>query len=128
MCSLSIFRESELALELEKTKRDLSRLDKQLMEAIQQKIELSEQLEDWQVRHLFSGMISVLTSQLFNQTISQSTNHAISRHSFNQSISQSNNQSVNNSVNTNSTVNYTRCTEGIQHQCSMADPQREGVW
>ncbi|KAK3710162.1 hypothetical protein QZH41_010563 [Actinostola sp. cb2023] len=41
-------RECETALELEKTKRDAGRLDKQLMEAIQQKIELSEQLEEWQ--------------------------------------------------------------------------------
>jgi len=42
-------RESELRKELEKANDDISKLDCQLMEAIQQKIELSEQLEDWQV-------------------------------------------------------------------------------
>jgi hypothetical protein len=44
-----VFRECQTAMELERVKRDAGRLDKLLMEAIQQKIELSEQLEDWQV-------------------------------------------------------------------------------
>ncbi|XP_048582352.1 BICD family-like cargo adapter 1 [Nematostella vectensis] len=41
-------REYEISQELEKLKRDAGRLDHQLIEAIQQKIELSEQLEEWQ--------------------------------------------------------------------------------
>ena len=35
--------------ELNKTKEDTERLGQQLIEAIQQKLELSEQLEQWQV-------------------------------------------------------------------------------
>lgn len=45
-------------MKLEKSKRDAERLDKQLMEAIQQKIELSEQLEDWQVRLIYCVRLS----------------------------------------------------------------------
>ena len=47
----SFVRENEIAQELARTKQDNAGLDEQLLEAIQQKIELSEQLEAWQVRH-----------------------------------------------------------------------------
>ena len=38
-----------MEVELAKAKLDVMNLDSQLMEAIQQKIELSQQLEQWQV-------------------------------------------------------------------------------
>ena len=42
-------RKNSLEIELAKTRLDLMNLDSQLMEAIQQKIQLSQQLEQWQV-------------------------------------------------------------------------------
>ena len=55
-------RRNNMEVELVKSKLDLMNLDGQLMEAIQQKVELSQQLEEWQVYlgqlvcivHLFS--------------------------------------------------------------------------
>ena len=41
-----------MEIELAKARLDLMNLDSQLMEAIQQKIQLSQQLEQWQVRSL----------------------------------------------------------------------------
>lgn len=45
----NFFREKKIAKELVKTKEDREELDHQLKEAIQQKLLLSKQLEDWQV-------------------------------------------------------------------------------
>ena len=40
---------NSMEIELAKARLDLMKLDSQLMEAIQQKIQLSQQLEQWQV-------------------------------------------------------------------------------
>jgi hypothetical protein len=39
--------------ELDKVRRDVQKLDTQLITAVNQKIKLSEQLEQWQVRQFF---------------------------------------------------------------------------
>ena len=46
--------------ELEKAKIDVQNLDNQLLEAINQKIKLSEQLEQWQVSILRDFQVTVL--------------------------------------------------------------------
>lgn len=43
-----VFREKTIAKELKQSKEDRDELDHQLKEAIEQKIKLSKQLEDWQ--------------------------------------------------------------------------------
>jgi len=43
-----VFREETLAKELKQSKEDRDEIDHQLKEAIEQKIKLSKQLEDWQ--------------------------------------------------------------------------------
>jgi len=43
-----VFREKSVANELKQSKEDRDELDHQLKEAIEQKIKLSKQLEDWQ--------------------------------------------------------------------------------
>lgn len=47
--------------ELLRTKHDMMCLNNQLLEAIQRKLELSQELEAWQVRHLCVFDLSVLT-------------------------------------------------------------------
>ena len=42
-------RENEALRQLEQAKSDMVKLNNQLLEAVQQKLELSEQLEMWQV-------------------------------------------------------------------------------
>ena len=42
-----------MEIELAKARLDLMNLDSQLMEAIQQKVELSQQLEQWEVSLVF---------------------------------------------------------------------------
>ncbi|XP_055331447.1 LOW QUALITY PROTEIN: BICD family-like cargo adapter 1 [Paramacrobiotus metropolitanus] len=58
----AISRQNTLELELTKSKMDIRSLNNQLMEAIAQKIELSQQLEAWQV-----DMQSILNDQLKEQ-------------------------------------------------------------
>lgn len=43
-----VFREETLTKELKQSKEDRDEIDHQLKEAIEQKIKLSKQLEDWQ--------------------------------------------------------------------------------
>ena len=45
---LFFFREKSIAKELKQSKEDRDEIHHQLKEAIEQKIELSKQLEDWQ--------------------------------------------------------------------------------
>ncbi|XP_066268843.1 bicaudal D-related protein homolog [Branchiostoma lanceolatum] len=45
----AIEKQNSMEVELAKSKIDVMNLDSQLLEAIQQKISLSQQLEDWQV-------------------------------------------------------------------------------
>lgn len=47
---LSVFRKNAVELELAKCKMDMMSLNSQLLDAIQQKLNLSQQLEAWQVR------------------------------------------------------------------------------
>ena len=44
-----------MEVELARAKLDLMNLDRQLMDAIQQKLQLSQQLEQWQVSCLDNG-------------------------------------------------------------------------
>ncbi|KAK9892334.1 hypothetical protein WA026_019789 [Henosepilachna vigintioctopunctata] len=63
---LAIERKTKLEIELAKTRMDLMQSNGQLMEAIQQKVELSQQLEQWQmdVHELLDVQVkSKLTSQ-----------------------------------------------------------------
>lgn len=46
--SVFVSREKSIAKELKQSKEDRDELDHQLREAIEQKIKLSKQLEDWQ--------------------------------------------------------------------------------
>lgn len=46
-----VFREETLAKELKQSKEDRDEIDHQLKEAIEQKIKLSKQLEDWQASY-----------------------------------------------------------------------------
>lgn len=46
----SVFRKNAVELELAKCKMDMMSLNSQLLDAIQQKLNLSQQLEAWQVR------------------------------------------------------------------------------
>ncbi len=55
-------RKNSMEIELAKARLDLMNLDSQLMEAIQQKVELSQQLEQWEVSRM-CGMRIVLLSQ-----------------------------------------------------------------
>lgn len=48
--SLSVFRKNAVEVELAKCKMDVMSLNSQLLDAIQQKLNLSQQLEAWQVR------------------------------------------------------------------------------
>lgn len=48
-CGLSAFRKNAVELELAKCKMDMMSLNSQLLDAIQQKLNLSQQLEAWQV-------------------------------------------------------------------------------
>ncbi len=57
-------RKNALEIELAKARLDLMNLDSQLMEAIQQKIQLSQQLEQWQVRVWEWGMRAVCGCEL----------------------------------------------------------------
>lgn len=54
---IAIERKNKLEIELAKTRMDLMQANGQLMEAIQQKVELSQQLEQWQVNE--TGIIKV---------------------------------------------------------------------
>lgn len=47
---VSVFRKNAVELELAKCKMDMMSLNSQLLDAIQQKLNLSQQLEAWQVR------------------------------------------------------------------------------
>jgi coiled-coil domain-containing protein 64 len=47
----AIERKNNVEVQLAKTSLDVMQSSGQLMEAIQQKVELSQQLEQWQVRH-----------------------------------------------------------------------------
>lgn len=49
MTLLFYFRQNKMEMELSKAKMDLLSLNNQLLEAIQQKVALSEQLDQWQV-------------------------------------------------------------------------------
>ena len=46
---LHFFRQSKMEVELTKSKMDLLTMNGQLMEAIQQKVALSQELDQWQV-------------------------------------------------------------------------------
>lgn len=47
---LLLFRKNAVEMELAKCKMDMMSLNSQLLDAIQQKLNLSQQLEAWQVR------------------------------------------------------------------------------
>ena len=47
--ALPIFSRNKMEVELARTKLDLMSLDSQLMAAVQQKVKLSQRLEQWQV-------------------------------------------------------------------------------
>lgn len=49
---LSVFRKNAVELELTKCRMDMMSLNSQLLDAIQQKLNLSQQLEAWQVKRL----------------------------------------------------------------------------
>lgn len=44
------YRKNTVEIELAKTRIELMHINSQLMEAVQQKVELSQQLDQWQVR------------------------------------------------------------------------------
>ena len=46
----AVARKNACEIELARTRIDVMQVNSQLMEAIQQKVELSQQLEQWQVR------------------------------------------------------------------------------
>ena len=46
----AVARKNKVEVQLAKTRIDVLQANSQLMEAIQQKVELSQQLEQWQVR------------------------------------------------------------------------------
>jgi coiled-coil domain-containing protein 64 len=48
----AVARKNTVEVELAKTRIDVMQANSQLMEAIQQKVELSQQLEQWQVSYL----------------------------------------------------------------------------
>lgn len=48
-CGSSVCRKNAVELELAKCKMDMMSLNSQLLDAIQQKLNLSQQLEAWQV-------------------------------------------------------------------------------
>lgn len=48
----AVARKNKVEVQLAKTRIDVLQANSQLMEAIQQKVELSQQLEQWQVRYL----------------------------------------------------------------------------
>lgn len=50
LSGLSVLRKNAVELELAKCKMDMMSLNSQLLDAIQQKLNLSQQLEAWQVR------------------------------------------------------------------------------
>ena len=58
-----------MEIELARARLDVMKLDSQLMEAIQQKIQLSQQLEQWQVWketiHVFNSLICEKYSKFF---------------------------------------------------------------
>ena len=47
----AVTRKNAAEIELARTRIDVLQINSQLLEAIQQKIELSQQLEQWQVQH-----------------------------------------------------------------------------
>ena len=49
----AVARKNTVEVELAKTRIDVMQANSQLMEAIQQKVELSQQLEQWQVSYLW---------------------------------------------------------------------------
>lgn len=55
----AVARKNAVEVELAKTRIDVMQANSQLMEAIQQKVELSQQLEQWQVS--YSDFITVLS-------------------------------------------------------------------
>lgn len=55
----AVARKNVIEIELAKTRIDVMQANSQLMEAIQQKVELSQQLEQWQVGN--SDLITVLS-------------------------------------------------------------------
>lgn len=63
---MCVFREEKIAKELVRTKEDREELDHQLKEAIQQKLLLSKQLEDWQVS--FTVTFILCTSRKFSES------------------------------------------------------------
>ena len=61
----AVARKNVTQVELAKSRIDVMQANSQLMEAIQQKIELSQQLEQWQVSNLFIGeQLNLLISTL----------------------------------------------------------------
>lgn len=46
----AVKRKNQVEIELAKTRIEIMQINSQLMESIQQKVELSQQLEQWQVR------------------------------------------------------------------------------
>lgn len=53
MRDAAVSRKNTVEVELAKTRIDVMQANSQLMEAIQQKVELSQQLEQWQVSYLW---------------------------------------------------------------------------
>lgn len=56
---MSVSRKNAVELELAKCKMDMMSLNSQLLDAIQQKLNLSQQLEAWQVRAGRTGLREV---------------------------------------------------------------------
>lgn len=72
----AVARKNKVEVELARTRIDMLQINSQLMEAIQQKIELSEQLEQWQMdmqtlidEHLRSKMAPVKPASQASQDI-----------------------------------------------------------
>lgn len=68
----AVEREKRIATELMRSKEDREELDKQLKEAIEQKISLSKQLEDWQF-----DMASLIDDQVQRQMKSAAKEHEV---------------------------------------------------
>ena len=50
-CRIVVYRNAELSRELNELKLEHAALDRQLLDAVTQKLQLSQQLEAWQVGH-----------------------------------------------------------------------------
>lgn len=82
---LAVQRRTKAEVELAKTRVELMQANSQLLEVIQQKVEMSQQLEQWQVKTLFSKLFNSWSSRkLFQmdmqELLDEQLRHKLSNH------------------------------------------------